>query len=66
MPVLDHVVSHLVVLIVLRGWCIRDGCCSSISTGDSLGRFAAMRQRETDPMAPIDFATDRPGSSCTG
>lgn len=40
------------------GWCIRDGCCLSIACGD-LGNFAAMRQRETDPMAPLDLCTDR-------
>ena len=43
----------------LAGWCIRDGCCLSIACGD-LGNFAAMRQRETDPMAPLDLCTDRP------
>lgn len=41
------------------GWCIRDGYCSSITCGDCLWNFAAMRQRETDPMAPLDLCTDR-------
>lgn len=41
------------------GWCIRDGHYFSIASGECLGEFAAMRQREAEAVAPMESCTNR-------